>query len=129
MSSDSQLDEKHADDHPSKGKHTAAVHYVDMDEPPRLNRFDTFPTASRASSIAGTDDEDSDDDYDWSGEEDLVDEEAKFEQAMGVKKKQRGWGCARCAVARVPLACVDPLFLLKHALVCTESLRFCSRRS
>ncbi|KAI0091770.1 Mechanosensitive ion channel-domain-containing protein [Irpex rosettiformis] len=44
---------------------------------------------SRSPSIAGTDDEDGD--YDWSGEEDLVDEEAKFEQNMGVAKKQR-WG-------------------------------------
>lgn len=44
---------------------------------------------SRSPSIAGTDDED--DDYDWSGEEDLVDEEAKFEQNMGVAKKER-WG-------------------------------------
>ncbi|KAI0791637.1 Mechanosensitive ion channel-domain-containing protein [Irpex lacteus] len=47
---------------------------------------------SRSPSIAGTDDED--DDYDWSGEEDLVDEEAKFEQNMGTAKKQR-WGLRR----------------------------------
>jgi hypothetical protein len=44
---------------------------------------------SQSPSFAGTDDED--EDYDWSGEEDLVDEEAKFEQNMGVAKKQR-WG-------------------------------------
>lgn len=49
---------------------------------------------SRASSIAGTDDEDSED-YDWSGEEDLVDEEVKFEKRMGVKTKHRGWGFKR----------------------------------
>lgn len=50
--------------------------------------------SSRASSIAGTEDEDSED-YDWSGEEDLVDEEAKFEKQMGVKSKLRGWGPRR----------------------------------
>ncbi|KAI0704375.1 Mechanosensitive ion channel-domain-containing protein [Cytidiella melzeri] len=44
---------------------------------------------SRSPSLAGTDDEDGD--YDWSGEEDLVDQEAKFEQTMGVAKKSR-WG-------------------------------------
>lgn len=41
------------------------------------------------SSIADTDDDD--DYYDWSGDDDLVDEEAKFEQTMGVAKAHR-WG-------------------------------------
>ncbi|KXN86319.1 Mechanosensitive ion channel protein 5 [Leucoagaricus sp. SymC.cos] len=50
--------------------------------------------SSRASSIAGPEDEDSED-YDWSGEEDLVDEEVKFEKQMGVKTKTRGWGPRR----------------------------------
>ena len=96
MSSESHIDEKHPDDSP-KGKQ-AAVHYVDeLDDPPRTHRFDTIPQ-SRASSIAGTDEEDSEDEYDWSGEEDLVDEEAKFEQAMGVKKKKKGWGFSRCVL-------------------------------
>lgn len=44
---------------------------------------------SRSPSIVDTDEED--EQYDWSGDEDLVDEEAKFEQNMGVAKKQR-WG-------------------------------------
>lgn len=57
-------------------------------------RHDTM-TSSRASSLAGTDDEDNDEDYDWSGEEDLVDEEAKFEQKMGIKQKPKGWGFKR----------------------------------
>ncbi|CDO74550.1 hypothetical protein BN946_scf184632.g7 [Trametes cinnabarina] len=80
-------DEKHPDQ-PSKAKH--AVHYSDdLPSPPGIDRFEPEPlSSSRASSIAGTDDDD-DEDYDWSGEEDLVDEEAKFEHAMGVKKKQR----------------------------------------
>lgn len=51
---------------------------------------------SRASSIAGTEDDyEEDSDYDWSGEEDLADEEAKFEKQMGQKKKRTGWGPKR----------------------------------
>ena len=86
------VDKQH--DFASKGKQT--VHYPeDIPPPPPIHRFDTdIGTTSRASSIAGTDDEYSDDDYDWSGEEDLVDEEAKFEHAMGVKKKRR-FGCIK----------------------------------
>ncbi|KAI0824686.1 Mechanosensitive ion channel-domain-containing protein [Trametes gibbosa] len=87
---DSHLDEKRFDQGP-KSKH--AVHYEDMPSPP-ADRFDPEPISSRASSIAGTDDEDEESSYDWSGEEDLVDEEAKFEHAMGVKKKRR-FGCVR----------------------------------
>jgi hypothetical protein len=50
--------------------------------------------SSRPPSVAGTDDEGSDeDDYDWSGEEDLVDEAAKFEQKIGnAKAKRKRWG-------------------------------------
>ena len=51
---------------------------------------------SRAASLAGTDDEnDGDEDYDWSDEEDLIDEEAKFEKHMGVKVGKKGWGFKR----------------------------------
>ncbi len=42
---------------------------------------------SRPVSIAGTDDEYGDEDYDWSGEEDLGEEAAKFSSKMGVKKQ------------------------------------------
>lgn len=52
--------------------------------------------SSKAPSLAGTDDEEEEEDYDWSDEEDLVDEEAKFEKKMGVKQKPRGWSCTRC---------------------------------
>lgn len=53
---------------------------------------------SDAPSAAGTDDEyEEDSDYDWSGEEDLVDEEAKFEEQMGKKPKRKGWGFKRYA--------------------------------
>ncbi|KAG6833603.1 hypothetical protein H0H87_004230 [Tephrocybe sp. NHM501043] len=73
------------------------VHYTDAHgniTPPapayaRMESLDHI--SSRASTIA-TDEEDSED-YDWSGEEDLVDEEAKFEERMGVSKtKSQGWG-------------------------------------
>ncbi|KAF9452011.1 hypothetical protein P691DRAFT_661968 [Macrolepiota fuliginosa MF-IS2] len=50
--------------------------------------------STRASSFAGPEDDDSED-YDWSGEEDLVDEELKFEKQMGVRPKSEGWGPKR----------------------------------
>lgn len=52
---------------------------------------------SRASSIASGDerDEDEAEDYDWSAEEDLEDQEAQFEKQMGVKSKPQGWGPKR----------------------------------
>ncbi|KDR83508.1 hypothetical protein GALMADRAFT_55000 [Galerina marginata CBS 339.88] len=52
---------------------------------------DTF---SSPPSIAGTDDEDSED-YDWSDEDDLVDQEAKFGKQMGKKTTRKGWGIKR----------------------------------
>jgi hypothetical protein len=54
--------------------------------------------SSHASSIAGTDDEDYNDEdeyYDWSGEEDLLDEEAKYEKNMTSVHKKRRWGFRR----------------------------------
>ncbi len=105
ISSDSRLDEKRHDsqdyDHGngSRGKHAIQVHYQDALASPPAHRFEPeFVPGSAASSIAGTDDEDDDEDYDWSGEEDLVDEEAKFEQAMGVKKTERRFGCIKCVM-------------------------------
>lgn len=61
------------------------------------SRANSFPFQhSRQSSYATSDDgEDDDEDYDWSAEEDLVDEEAKFESQMGIKPKNRGWGPKR----------------------------------
>ncbi|KAK7054887.1 hypothetical protein VNI00_003350 [Paramarasmius palmivorus] len=46
-------------------------------------------------STTGTDEEENESDFDWSGEEDLGDEEAKFEQRMGVAQKRKGWGFKR----------------------------------
>ena len=55
-----------------------------------------FGSGSRAPSLAGTDDEnDGDEDYDWSDQEDLIDEEARFEKQMGVKVVRKGWGFRR----------------------------------
>lgn len=60
---------------------------------------------------------DDDEEYDWCGGENLVDEEPKFESAMGIKQKQRGWGPKRFVHCLKPLKQprfhhLDPLFLL-----------------
>lgn len=46
---------------------------------------------SRQSSFATDDGSDDDDEFDWSAEEDLADEEAKFQQQMGTRTRARGW--------------------------------------
>ncbi|KAG5635453.1 hypothetical protein H0H81_011192 [Sphagnurus paluster] len=80
-------------------KSRPTVHYIDQLNPdaapaPAYTRSDSADITSRPSSIA-TDDEDSED-YDWSGEEDLADEEANFEERMGLRKTERkGWGFKR----------------------------------
>ena len=56
-------------------------------------------------SVTGTDDEDDEENYDWSTEEDLVDEGAKFEQGMGSEKPQKGWGPKRYIALTSPLCC------------------------
>lgn len=55
------------------------------------------PIDSRASSVASGDERDEDEveEYDWSAEEDLEDQEAQFEKQMGVKAKPQGWGPKR----------------------------------
>lgn len=57
---------------------------------------DSDAFSSRASSVMGTDDES--EDYDWSDEEDLVDEHARFEQQINKKKVKKGWGIKRYVV-------------------------------
>ncbi|KAF9569455.1 hypothetical protein CPC08DRAFT_623518 [Agrocybe pediades] len=96
-------DEKHHErgrspHHPRQGVHFPS----DPEEvirPPAVPypyiRQDSDAFSSRASSIGATDDEDDSSDYDWSGEEDLVDEEAKFGKKMGVKTKRSGFGPKR----------------------------------
>lgn len=74
-----------------------SVHYQENIKPFQLSkmRMDSSGDymSSRASSF--TEPEDDLEEYDWSGEEDLVDEEAKFEKQMGVRSKPQGWGIRR----------------------------------
>ncbi|TFY72075.1 hypothetical protein EVG20_g929 [Dentipellis fragilis] len=64
--------------------------------PPRMDTDELYKIHSRASSFAETDDEeDESEDYDWSNEEDLVDEETKFEAQMGRAQHKKGWGFRR----------------------------------
>lgn len=77
---------------PDNKAKTTKVQFIDeaLKTPPLL-QGDSDPFISHPSSVAGTDEEDYDD-YDWSDEEDLVDEEAKFEQKMGkTDKLERHW--------------------------------------
>jgi hypothetical protein len=70
------------------------IHFPqDLENSPPLpySRQDSDVTGSL--SIA-TDDDDSEN-YDWSDEEDLVDEQAKFLSQMGQKVKKPGWGFKR----------------------------------
>jgi hypothetical protein len=56
---------------------------------------------SRASSVIGTDDEHDDEDgenYDWSGEEDLEEQQVEYEKQVGIKHKPQGWGIKRYAL-------------------------------
>lgn len=77
----------------------ATVHYTDNVSPidghgytSRPVRFDSPDLPSRAPSLAPSDEDYDEDDYDWSTEDDLVDEEAKkFEKQMGVKQKRSGF--------------------------------------
>ncbi|KAJ3514312.1 hypothetical protein NMY22_g14780 [Coprinellus aureogranulatus] len=62
-------------------------------------RNDSEPSSgglrSGYSTPGGSDGEPSDDDYDWSGEEDLAEQQAKFADRMGGRKKDEGWGIKR----------------------------------
>lgn len=115
-------------------KRKPSVHYTDdvASPPPNsarplFTRFESNFTerdvpvsGSRTPSIAGTETDEDEEDYDWSGEEDLVDEEAKFEQQMGTMKKKRPWGFVRsvlytppissfCTAAEATLGCPIPV--------------------
>jgi hypothetical protein len=68
-----------------------SVHYKEGMTTPGYHYDHTRPP-----SLAPTDDEGSDsEDYDWSDEGDLGEQEAKFEQRMGFKQKRKGWGFKR----------------------------------
>ncbi|KAH7888056.1 Mechanosensitive ion channel-domain-containing protein [Phlebopus sp. FC_14] len=91
-----------SDQSESSGKQSAVpkptVHYPDdVDRGPAPQYFNSPPRVdSHTSSIAGTDDEEEEEEeFDWSGDDDLVDEEAKFEKQMGVKLKSQRWSIWR----------------------------------
>jgi len=68
------------------------VHYPDdMNSPPAPSYFST---PNKLESHLSSDEEDEEDEFDWSGDEDLQDEEDKFKKKMGVKIKRR-WGIVR----------------------------------
>lgn len=82
------------DSHPSEasvvqtGTQKPSVHYhEDVISPPATGSYLGFP---KSDSRQSSDDEDEEDEFDWSGDEDLDNEEAKFEKKMGVKIKSRG---------------------------------------
>ncbi|KAJ7237191.1 Mechanosensitive ion channel-domain-containing protein [Mycena haematopus] len=73
-----------------KGKARASVHYpVDIAIPTHATDHDRHSVQSAPSSAGATDDED--EEYDWSGEEDLLDSEAKFEERMGNAPTKSGF--------------------------------------
>jgi hypothetical protein len=83
---------------------TRTVHYPEtLPVPPvsplaRSDKSSPLQTPSAATSASGPDDDDGDDSdqYDWSGEEDLLEEEKKFEHQMsGHSTKKKGWGPRR----------------------------------
>ncbi|KAF8450863.1 Mechanosensitive ion channel-domain-containing protein [Boletus edulis BED1] len=68
--------------YPEELVHSPSAQYSNT--PPKLD--------SRAPSFAGTDEDDDDDnELDWSDDEDLANEEAKFSEKMGVKLRTRRW--------------------------------------
>ena len=60
-------------------------------------RFALRQDSELTSHSIGTDDGEDSSEYDWSAEEDLVDEAAKFESQMGKKGKSQGWTFKRSA--------------------------------
>lgn len=73
------------------------VRYPDTDaRPPRPTPNRTYSSMSTAPSFASDVDEDIDEEYNWSDDDDLLEEEAKFELTTGQRKKVRtGCGCTR----------------------------------
>jgi len=78
-----------------------SVHYpahVNETSTPGYFQHTTHKLESRASSILGTDDEHEDedvDDYNWSAEEDLEDQQVEYEKHLGVTPKPKGSGFKR----------------------------------
>ncbi len=74
-----------------------SVHYQENIKPFQIAGQRQDSSGDYMSSRASSYSEDESSEYDWSGEEDLVDEEAKFEKKMGLKTKPQGWGLKRYA--------------------------------
>jgi hypothetical protein len=75
------------------GTQKPSVHYhEDVILPPATGSYLGFP---KSESRQSSDDEDEEDEFDWSGDEDLDNEEAKFEKKMSVKIKSHRWGVIR----------------------------------
>lgn len=92
--------EKQNDSRDNDVRSRPLVHYSDEvteDKPRRPAHQRTQSSdllSSRAPSVATTDDES--DDYDWSAEDDLVDEEARYEKKMGLTDQtHQRWGVRR----------------------------------
>jgi hypothetical protein len=83
----------------AKIRHTQKVQFPD-DLPkapptrPSHIRQDSDTTSVHSSSMYLG--EDSEREYDWSDEEDLIDEQAKFKNSFTSTKEKRGWGPKRC---------------------------------
>ncbi|KAF8608249.1 hypothetical protein BDV93DRAFT_519301 [Ceratobasidium sp. AG-I] len=94
-------DREHKEEH----KPTPHVRYQDEEEgeaprPARPAPARAFSSMSGAPSSVGSDyDDDMEEEYDWSDEDDLLDEEAKFERTTGQRKRVRtGCGCTRIII-------------------------------
>ncbi|CAE6481603.1 unnamed protein product [Rhizoctonia solani] len=72
----------------------------DVARPPRPGFHRAASSLGYAPSIASSDyDDDFNDEYDWSDDDDLLEEEAKFERTTGQRKKVRtGCGCTRIII-------------------------------
>lgn len=83
-------DNQSSDISQERSARSTAVHYPEELEHAHSAQY--FNTPPNAPSFAGTDEDDNEDDeFDWSGDEDLADEEAKFGKQMGVNLRARRW--------------------------------------
>ncbi|KAL4259158.1 EF-hand domain-containing protein [Pleurotus pulmonarius] len=75
-----------------------SVHYPEdvRGQAPGYFREDSIAMlSSRPASIATTDDEFDEDEFDWSGDEDLRDQQQDYQRRIGNKPKPKGWGFKR----------------------------------
>ena len=73
-----------------------SVHYPSECDMPRTdNKSNIEEHPPPASSLAGTDDEDFEERYDWSADEDLLDEATELDHAVSGENHPKGWGPKR----------------------------------